>query len=584
MESTIVPERIPDNSVIAHYRVLSKIGAGGMGEVYKAQDETLERPVALKVLPPEVLESTDRVRRFVGEAKAASALNHPNIVTIHEIGQSAVTPPGDEPPPAQSERKIYYIAMEFIAGSTLKSHIHGGETELRKLVEIMAQAAQGLAKAHNAGIVHRDLKPDNIMVTEDGYAKIVDFGLAKLTEKRKEEQEGEDHTQEGMVMGTVAYMSPEQVQGKIVDQRSDIFSFGCILFECVTRKRPFQSDTAIDMMHRIVFGQAPPIGELNPDAPEELDRIVRKCLAKDPDERFQSIKEVAVDLKNLARDWAMQPSIGGFAVASSYRSDPRMPVVTSGQQPTYTRSATSPPPSASPAPSTLKRPPRHKPIGRWVFRGVLLLLVVLVAWLWYSHPDISGLGERAPATLPLVEDRRTENETGVQWEWIDYERIAAPLREAVVAAVDAGFMERTPPAIEDLRQEGAVGDLVREKKIPGLSPISRQAARAAVLGSSGPLDPIRQFVVAFDLEKSLPKERILELYLNSIEFTPEIYGVEAAAQHHFKRSASSLDAQQSALLAASIGTVEIDLGDPPAWLKARQEMILERMRGSENDE
>jgi serine/threonine protein kinase len=575
-----VAEQIPDNSVISHYRVLSKIGAGGMGEVYKAQDETLERPVALKVLPPELLESTDRVRRFVGEAKAASALNHPNIVTIHEIGQSTITVPGEDAPTTGAERKIYYIAMEFIAGRTLKSHIHG-ETELRKVIEVMAQAAEGLAKAHNAGIVHRDLKPDNIMVTDDGYAKIVDFGLAKLTEKREEKGSDDDHTQEGMVMGTIAYMSPEQVQGKLVDQRSDIFSFGSILYECVTGKKPFHSDTSIDMMHRIVFGQAAPIGELSPDAPEELDRIIRKCLAKDPDDRFQSIKEVAVDLKNLARDWAMQPVIGGFAVAgpSAYGSGPSAPLATPAPQSNYTRSAGTTPSSGVPKMgTTLKRPPRHRPVGRWIFRGTLLLLVALVAWLWYSHPDISGLGEGSIATLPLLEQRGAESESAVEWQWVDYNRIAAPLRRAVVAGVDEGFMERTPPTLADVRKEGAVGDIVREKKLPGMSPISRHVARAAVLGSSGPLNPIRQFVVAFDLERTLPRERILELYLNSVAFSPEVYGVEAAAQHYFNRSAASLDAQQSALLAASIGTPEIDLGDPPAWLKARQEMILERMK------
>jgi serine/threonine protein kinase len=579
MFSDIVAEHIPDNSVISHYRVLSKIGAGGMGEVYKALDETLDRPVALKVLPPELLESTDRVRRFVGEAKAASALNHPNIVTIHQIGQATITLPGGDTSSADPERKIHYIAMEFIAGKTLKSHIHG-ETELRKVIEVMAQAAEGLAKAHNAGIVHRDLKPDNIMVTDDGYAKIVDFGLAKLTEKREEKGTDDDRTQEGMVMGTIAYMSPEQVQGKLVDQRSDIFSFGSILYECVTGKKPFQSDTAIDMMHRIVFGQYAPVGELNPDAPQEIERIIRKCLAKDPDERFQSIKEVAVDLKNLARDWAMQPVIGGFAVAGpSYGSGPSAPLATSAPQSNYTRAAEAG--SAIGAPkvgTTLKRPPRHKPVGRWIFRGTLLLIVALVAWLWYTHPDISGIEEGSMTTLPLLEQRSGETESAVEWQWVDYDHIASPLRRAVVAAVDDGFMERTPPTMAEVTKEGAVGDIMRQKKIPGMSPISRHVARAAVLRSGKPLNPVRQYVVAFDLERTLPRERVLELYLNSVAFSPEVYGVEAAAQHHLGRSAASVDERQAALLAATIGSPGINLEDPPGWLTARQELILERIR------
>ncbi len=300
--------KIPDGTLISHYRIDSQIGAGGMGEVYKAHDTTLERFIALKVLPPSVLTSSDRVRRFVGEAKSASALNHPHIVTIHEIGQATLEYEGT------GEEKIHYIAMEFIDGTTLRNHIYR-DTELKRLVELMAQCADGLAKAHNAGIVHRDLKPDNIMITTDGYAKIVDFGLAKLTEKESGRGDNVENTEEGMILGTAGYMSPEQVQGKLVDQRSDIFSFGCILFECATQTKPFQSETAIDTMHRIVFGQPHAIGELNPDAPEELARIVRKCLAKDPDERYQSIKEIAVDLKNLARNWDQQLTISGHAMS-----------------------------------------------------------------------------------------------------------------------------------------------------------------------------------------------------------------------------------------------------------------------------
>jgi len=227
---------------ISHYKVVTKLGEGGMGEVYKAQDTVLERPVALKVLLPNLVRDPDRVRRFVQEAKSASALNHPNIVTIYEIGEAAAELNGS-PGPSSNAAELrsdapptHYIAMEFVDGTTLHSKIHRERVPLKKLLEYMTQVADGLAKAHAAGIVHRDLKPENIMITEDGYAKILDFGLAKLVEPvepagaspgSSEFAEAATavmaQTQAGMVMGTVGYMSPEQVQGKPVDQRSDIF-------------------------------------------------------------------------------------------------------------------------------------------------------------------------------------------------------------------------------------------------------------------------------------------------------------------------------------------------------------------------
>jgi len=275
-------------TAVGHYKIIESIGAGGMGEVYKALDTRLDRPVALKILPASLVTDSDRVRRFIGEAKAASALNHPHIITIYEIGETQID--------AEALQSIaHYIAMEYVSGSTLHVKIHRENLELKKILEYFAQAADGLAKAHSAGIVHRDLKPENIMISEDGYAKILDFGLAKLVEA---DQSGEvidpgeaatavmDKTRPGVVMGTIGYMSPEQAQGKLVDQRSDIFSFGCILYEAATRKKPFQGDSVIDSLHKIVYAQAPAIATINPDAPAELQRIVRKCLAKDPAEQI----------------------------------------------------------------------------------------------------------------------------------------------------------------------------------------------------------------------------------------------------------------------------------------------------------
>src|SRR5882762_5192564 len=290
--------QLSPGATLSHYRIVSQLGAGGMGEVYLAQDNKLDRKVALKILPADLAANRDRMERFVREAKSAAALNHPNIATIHEIGESD---------------GVNFIAMEFIDGATLREKIHDGQTDLRKRLRYLQHVAEGLAKAHAAGIVHRDLKPDNIMITRDGHAKILDFGLAKLIEQQP--MTGNDssevatavmpqHSSPGTVMGTVGYMSPEQAQGKTkeIDQRSDIFSFGCILFEAATGKKPFEGESVIKSLHMVVYEAAPPLTELNPSAPSELQRIVRRCLEKDADDRYQGIKEIAIELKHLRRE------------------------------------------------------------------------------------------------------------------------------------------------------------------------------------------------------------------------------------------------------------------------------------------
>jgi eukaryotic-like serine/threonine-protein kinase len=265
-----------------------------MGEVYLAQDTRLDRKVALKILPADLAASEDRMRRFVLEAKAAAALNHPNIAHIYEIGESDDT---------------HFIAMEFVDGKTLREKIHQEKSELSVLLKQLLQVAEGLAKAHASGIVHRDLKPDNVMITRDGHAKILDFGLAKLLETKPESaaEMGEaatammpvQHSTPGVVMGTVGYMSPEQAQAKAVDQRSDIFSFGCLLYEAATGRQPFAGDSVLDTLHKIIYEPAPAITDFNPSASPELQRIIRKCLAKEPAKRYQTIRDTANDLEEL---------------------------------------------------------------------------------------------------------------------------------------------------------------------------------------------------------------------------------------------------------------------------------------------
>src|SRR5262245_50835520 len=293
---------------LGRYEIRSQLGAGGMGEVYLAEDTELHRKVALKVLPADVGTNNDRMRRFKQEATAAAALNHPNIAHIYEIGESA---------------GARFIAMEFVDGPTLRELIHGRQTDLAKLLRHLQHVADGLAKAHAAGIVHRDLKPDNIMVTRDGHVKILDFGLAKLTEGRGDGETrrlGDERetliapsprprvsasvTPPGLIMGTVGYMSPEQAQGKLdeIDHRSDIFSFGCILYEAITHHKPFEGNDPIESLNKIIREQPPPITSFNPEVPSDLQRVVRRCLTKDPDERYQTIKDVSIELKEVRRE------------------------------------------------------------------------------------------------------------------------------------------------------------------------------------------------------------------------------------------------------------------------------------------
>src|ERR1044072_1890566 len=291
------------NTRLDHYEIHSLLGKGGMGEVYLAKDTQLQRRVALKVLPAEVAANQDRMRRFKQEAQAAAALNHPNIAHIYEIGKSENT---------------HFITLEHIDGASLRDKIHRDKAPLQELLKYLIQVAEGLNKAHAAGIIHRDLKPDNIMITRDDYAKILDFGLAKLVEPQRAEDSSRaapgraeidvsaQHSLAGTVMGTAGYMSPEQAQGNVneIDQRSDIFSLGCILFETVTGRKPFVDDSVVKLLQKVVAEAAPPIKDLNPLVPSDLQRIVSGCLAKDRDERYQTIKEVALLLKEVRQGMA----------------------------------------------------------------------------------------------------------------------------------------------------------------------------------------------------------------------------------------------------------------------------------------
>src|SRR5215475_4036189 len=278
---------------IGRYQILSLLGVGGMGEVYLAQDTRLGRKLALKFLPQEYTRDRERVQRFEQEARAASALNHPNIITIFEIDQI---------------NDAHFIAAEFIDGQTLRHRLAGGAMKLSEALDVAVQVASALTEAHAAGIAHRDIKPENIMLRRDGYVKVLDFGLAKLLEPLFIELPSSNseapfprdfHSDPGIMMGTPRYMSPEQIRGMQVDARADIFSLGVVLYEMVTGRSPFNGDTLGEVIAAILNHEPPPLERHVRKAPVELARAVRKALAKDRERRHQAAKHLLAELKDL---------------------------------------------------------------------------------------------------------------------------------------------------------------------------------------------------------------------------------------------------------------------------------------------
>jgi serine/threonine protein kinase len=277
-----------------HYEIEEELGKGGMGVVYRARDTRLGRAVAIKLLPPEFTKDPDRNGRFLQEARAASAVNHPAIAQIYDVDEDS---------------SGVFIAMELVPGKTVKALIQGKELDLLGALEVAIQVAGGLQKAHEAGIVHRDIKPENVMVTPDGHAKILDFGLAKLMEPpgggsadEVSHMETLAKTQAGTVLGTLRYMSPEQARGLTIDHRSDIFSFGVLLYEMVTGQLPFSGNTPVDTLHAIAFEETRPVSQLRANLPPSLQRVISRCLRKRAPDRYPDCKELAADLKTVQRE------------------------------------------------------------------------------------------------------------------------------------------------------------------------------------------------------------------------------------------------------------------------------------------
>src|SRR5205807_4740608 len=272
---------------LLHYRIVAKIGEGGMGHVYQAEDTKLGRLVALKFLPPDTIRDEKAKQRLMREARAASALNHPNIVTIYSIDE---------------QDGLDFIVMEYVSGETLKDVVHRGAIEFPQVLEVGEQVADALAAAHSLKIIHRDIKPANILLTPRGQAKVLDFGLAKVIRPLPEKMDKEaptmhDLTAKGAILGTISYMSPEQTRGELLDERSDIFSLGCVLYEAATGKLPFSGLSILSTLHEIAAVEHPAPSTVNPDLPRDFDQIIGQALAKDRDRRYSSATEIKEALR-----------------------------------------------------------------------------------------------------------------------------------------------------------------------------------------------------------------------------------------------------------------------------------------------
>jgi serine/threonine protein kinase/tetratricopeptide (TPR) repeat protein len=391
---------IPEN--ISHYRILSRIGAGGMGDVYLAEDTLLGRRVALKLLRMGFTKEEERLRRFEQEARLVSALNHPSIMTIYEIGHAD---------------SLHYIATEFIEGETLRQRLRKSRLPISEILDISIQVAGALAAAHQAGIVHRDIKPENIMLRLDGYIKILDFGLAKLTERYSEQRvldpgatESLDaktiavvNTEQGVIMGSPHYMSPEQARGLAVDERTDIFSLGVVLYEMVTGRVPFEGATATDVIVSILEKGPPSMTNYTEQVPAELQRIIIKSLRKDREQRYQVVKDLLIDLKSLKQELELQASLRESAELNLNKSShPPIDVES-------TRLVTVGPGAAAATGKTLnlatfsntdyvvRQVKRHKSI----FIAIVLLVAAAIAAVSYFSSRTSGQIDSI-AVLPFV--------------------------------------------------------------------------------------------------------------------------------------------------------------------------------------
>src|SRR5438034_1403463 len=353
---------------ISHYEVLSRIGRGGMGEVFLAHDTSLGRKVALKLLRSDFTRNEERLRRFRQEARAASALNHPNILTIYEIGHDG---------------SLHFMATEYVEGETLRQHLSRARLTMGQTLDVAVQVASALAAAHQAGIIHRDIKPENTMVRTDGNVKVLDFGLAKLAQPKTIDTAAptlpQVETAPGVVMGTFSYMSPEQARGLAVDARTDIWSLGVMIYEMVAGRQPFEGETASDVMSLILQKEPPPLAHSWPEVPAELERIVRKALRKDKEERYQTIKDLLIDLRNLRKELELSAEMERSA-------PPTGTAMSSGQSAAATAH------SASSAEYIVTEIKQHKRAAEGAF--ALILIASAASFFYFHRTKASALTEK----------------------------------------------------------------------------------------------------------------------------------------------------------------------------------------------
>jgi serine/threonine protein kinase/Tfp pilus assembly protein PilF len=365
--------------MLGHFRIADVLATGGMGEVYLADDMRLGRKVALKLLPPQFTINADRVRRFEQEARAASALNHPNIVTIHEIGHTD---------------SHHFIATEFVDGETLREHMSNVQMKLDEVLDIATQIASALAAAHAAGIVHRDIKPENVMIRPDGYVKVLDFGLAKLVEQKNTSFLGlKESTQSasGLILGTVNYMSPEQAKGERVDERTDIFSFGVVLYEMLSGSTPFVGDSTSETFANLINAEPRPLSDSASNVPAELKRIVAKALRKNKDERYQTVKDLLSDFKDLRQHLTLGDKLERLHSPSDQATSAlEAATVDANKQTAETQYSFS------------HQINRHKSLAVFVLAALLICSIGLGYYFFFAGIAVSGpAGKKSFAVLPL---------------------------------------------------------------------------------------------------------------------------------------------------------------------------------------
>jgi serine/threonine-protein kinase len=444
---------------VAQYLFVEKIGAGGMGEIYKAQDTRLNRAVAIKVLPSAKSGDPDRRKRFLIEAQTASALNHPSIITIHDV---------------ISDGDAEFIVMELVSGKALNDVIPKGGLRVPQTLNYALQMSDAMAVAHDAGIIHRDLKPANVMVTDSGLVKILDFGLAKLADPSpaSELDKGPDTapsmtelTREGAILGTVTYMSPEQAQGKKVDIRSDIFSFGAVLYEMLTGLRPFEGDSSLATLSSILRDEVRPMSEVAPDVPSQFDAVIRQCMRKNPDDRFQTMHEVHSALSALKRE-----SDSGFLYAS--RIGISAPTVAS---------------SAAPAKRRVSR----------IAIAALVLMIVGAAgiWSWTRRtPPVTDKADvvQEPAAPPSVPSKEPETKSETLknddivkliQEKVQVEIILDHIRSSTVTAFDLSTSE-----LIRLTKAGVPQAVIDQMRDPKARPVVQPANATAPPKPNEPQD------------------------------------------------------------------------------------------------